>query len=55
MRKEADYKVDARVIMVYNTNNDYFKKLIQQFEDFLKKEVLLKQIEFKQDLDESSE
>jgi hypothetical protein len=35
MRKEADYKVDAKVAMYFDTQDDYMKEVIKDFNDFL--------------------
>ena len=41
MRKDADYNIDARVAMYYETNNDYMKDVISSFTEFLSHEALL--------------
>lgn len=44
MRKDADYNIDARVNMYYETSNDYMKDVINSFSDFLSNEALLASI-----------
>lgn len=44
MRKDADYNIDARVQMYYQTNNDYMEKVISNFTEFLSHEALLSSI-----------
>ncbi len=44
MRKDADYKVDNKVTMIYETQNENLNNIIQDFSDFLKWEALLKEI-----------
>ena len=44
MRKDADYNIDARVNMYYETNNEYLKDVINSFSDFLSHEALLSSI-----------
>ncbi len=52
MRKEADYTVDTKVEMFFDTNDDYMKEVINNFEEFLVSEALLKSIsESKQEWD----
>lgn len=53
MRKDVDYKVDAKVDMFFDTNSEYMKEVINSFQDFFKSEVLLKSInnESKKDWD----
>ena len=41
MRKDANFAVDARVNMHYQTENDEMKKIIIDFSDFLKDEALI--------------
>lgn len=41
MRKDANFAVDARVNMHYQTENDEMKKIIIEFSDFLKDEALI--------------
>ena len=44
MRKDADYNIDARVAMYYETNDDYMKDVINSFSEFLSHEALLSSI-----------
>lgn len=44
MRKDADYNIDARVAMYYETNDDYMKEVINSFSEFLSHEALLSSI-----------
>ena len=44
MRKDADYNVDAKVTMIYETQDDNLSNIIQEFWDSLKWEALLKEI-----------
>lgn len=44
MRKDADFNIDARVDMYYETNNDYMEHVISSFSEFLSKEALLNSI-----------
>ena len=44
MRKDADYNIDARVAMYYETNDEYMKDVINSFSDFLSHEALLSSI-----------
>jgi isoleucyl-tRNA synthetase len=45
MRKDADFSVDARVKMVYETNDTDLASLITEFAEFFKKEALLGSLE----------
>ena len=44
MRKDADYNIDARVAMYYETNDEYMKDVIDSFSEFLSHEALLSSI-----------
>jgi isoleucyl-tRNA synthetase len=44
MRKDADYNIDARVQMYYQTNNDYMENVISNFTEFLSHEALLSSV-----------
>ena len=44
MRKDADYDIDARVNMYYETNNEYLKDVIVSFSEFLSHDALLSSI-----------
>jgi isoleucyl-tRNA synthetase len=41
MRKDADFSVDARVEMTYQTSDEGLARLIEEFTDFFKEEALL--------------
>ena len=41
MRKDADFSVDARVNMHYNSDTEDMKNIVKEFSDFLKKEALI--------------
>ena len=45
MRKDADFSVDARVGMKYDTSDEGLAGLIEEFAEFFKEEALLKQVE----------
>ena len=44
MRKDADFNIDARVDMYFETTNDYLQKVIDSFSEFLSHEALLNNI-----------
>jgi len=44
MRKDADYKVDTKITMFYETKDKNLSNIIQEFESFLKWEALLKDV-----------
>jgi hypothetical protein len=44
MRKDADYNIDARVQMYYETDSDYMKNVISSFTEFLSHEALLSSV-----------
>jgi len=44
MRKDADYKVDTKITMFYETKDKNLSNIIQEFWDFLKWEALLKDV-----------
>lgn len=44
MRKDADYSVDSKVDMIYQTDDNTLSEIIQEFGDFLKWEALLNTI-----------
>ena len=44
MRKDADYNIDARVNMYYQTNSAYMEKVIWAFTGFLSQEALLSSV-----------
>ena len=41
MRKDADFSVDARVNMHYQSDSEDMKNIVKEFWDFLKKEALI--------------
>ena len=41
MRKDADFSVDARVNMHYQSDSEDIKNIVKEFSDFLKKEALI--------------
>ena len=41
MRKDADFSVDARVNMHYQSDSEDIKDIVKEFSDFLKKEALI--------------
>jgi isoleucyl-tRNA synthetase len=45
MRKDADFAVDARVVMKYQTDDAGLAELIVEFAEFFKEEALLKSLE----------
>jgi isoleucyl-tRNA synthetase len=45
MRKDADFAVDARVHMKYETTDEELKKLIEEFSEFFQEEALLHTLE----------
>ena len=52
MRKEADYKVDAKVAMYFDTDDNYMKDVILDFKEFLISEWLLSSVsEWKEEWD----
>jgi isoleucyl-tRNA synthetase len=45
MRKDADFAVDAKVRLVYQTENEYLLTIISEFSEFFKQEALLLSLE----------
>lgn len=45
MRKDADYKVDTKVTLLYETQNPDLENILLEFTDFFKHEALIKAIE----------
>ena len=41
MRKDADFSVDARVNMNYQSDSEDMKNIVKEFSDFLKEEALI--------------
>lgn len=45
MRKDADFPIDAKVVMTYETLSEGMERLIAEFDEVLRGEVLLKNIQ----------
>ena len=45
MRKDADFPIDAKVVMTYETSNEGMERLIAEFDEVLRGEALLKNIQ----------
>lgn len=45
MRKDADYKVDTKVTLLYETQSKELEDILLEFKDFFKHEALVKAIE----------
>jgi isoleucyl-tRNA synthetase len=45
MRKEADYQVDDKVTLLYETSDSELDQIIKEFEEFLTNEALLSKIQ----------
>jgi isoleucyl-tRNA synthetase len=45
MRKDADYKVDTKVTLLYETQSKELEDILLEFKDFFKHEALIKAIE----------
>ncbi len=43
MRKTADFSIDARVVCGYLTDSTYLKEILQQFQEFLSDEALIRE------------
>jgi hypothetical protein len=41
MRKDADFSVDARVNMNYQSDSEDMKNIVEEFSEFLKEEALI--------------
>ena len=41
MRKDADFSVDARVNMRYQSDSEDMKNIVKEFSEFLKEEALI--------------
>lgn len=41
MRKDADFSVDARVKMHYQSDNEDMESIVKEFAEFLKEEALI--------------
>ena len=45
MRKDADYSVDTKVVMLFATSDDNLKHIVQEFTNFFKHEALISDIQ----------
>ena len=45
MRKDADYSVDTKVVMLYSTTDENLMNIVQEFTDFFKHEALISDIQ----------
>ena len=45
MRKDADYSVDTKVLMLFSTTDDYLANIVKEFKDFFKHEALISDIQ----------
>jgi len=45
MRKDADYTVDTKVVMLYSTTDENLANIIKEFKDFFKHEALISDIQ----------
>ena len=45
MRKDADFPIDAKVVMIYETLSEEMERLIAEFDEVLRGEALLKNIQ----------
>ncbi len=45
MRKDADYRVDTKVSMLYATTDEHLAKIVKEFKDFFKHEALISDIQ----------
>jgi len=45
MRKDADFPIDAKVVMTYETLSEEMERLIAEFDEVLRGEALLKNIQ----------
>lgn len=45
MRKDADFSIDAKVVMTYETPSEEMERLIAEFDEVLRGEALLKNIQ----------
>lgn len=45
MRKDADFPIDAKVVMTYETLSEGMERLIAEFDEVLRGEALLKNIQ----------
>ena len=45
LRKEADFEIDQRIVASFESKDEKLKKLLSDFEDKIKQEVLISKIE----------
>jgi len=45
MRKDADYNVDTKVVMLFSTSDENLKNIVHEFKDFFKHEALISDIQ----------
>lgn len=45
MRKDADYSVDAKVLLLFSTHNKNLMSILEEFKDFFKHEALISDIQ----------
>ncbi len=45
MRKDADYSVDSKVLMLFSTTDEYLANIVKEFKDFFKHEALISDIQ----------
>jgi isoleucyl-tRNA synthetase len=45
MRKDADYSVDSKVLMLFSTTDDNLASIVKEFKDFFKHEALISDIQ----------
>lgn len=45
MRKDADYSVDTKVLMLFSTTDENLMNIVQEFKDFFKHEALISDIQ----------
>ena len=45
MRKDADFPIDAKVVMIYETLSEEMERLIAEFDEVLRGEALLENIQ----------
>jgi rubrerythrin len=51
MRKDADFAVNDKVSLNFNTSSDEFSEVLESFQDFLMKEALLSEVKKSKDPD----
>lgn len=45
MRKDADYSVDTKVVMLFSTTDENLANIVKEFKDFFKHEALISDIQ----------